>query len=215
MIRVMLVDDHVVVREGLKRLLDDIEGIDVVAEASHGDEALRRAPAERPDVLLLDVSMPGGGNRILDLIRQLRSQAPQTQVLLLSMHAEGPLAIRALRAGAAGYVTKTSPPGELVTAIYRVFQGRKYLSQPLAESLAEAVGPDEPGDPLTLLSEREFQVLCMLGAGRAIKEIAAELALSPKTVSTYRSRIAVKLRLDSTADLIRFAIEHDLKPLDP
>lgn len=214
MIRILLVDDHEMVREGLKRILSEFPDIEVVAEAASGEQALDRTRTARADVTLLDVSMPGGGSKILDLVRGLRSSAPHSQVLILSMHTEGPLAVQALRAGAAGYVRKTSSPTELVAAIRRVAEGRRYLTRGVAEALADAVAPQPRTKPREQLSEREFEVLCMLGAGKAIKEIARDLDLSAKTVSTYRSRLAEKLGLETTADLIRYAIEHDLSSLE-
>jgi two-component system invasion response regulator UvrY len=159
-------------------------------------------------VLLLDIAMPGGGG--LDVLAQVHTLRPGLRVLVLSMYPEHQYAARVLRAGAAGYLTKDSAPDELVAAIRQTFAGGKYVSQALAEALAEELGADSVQEPHRLLSDREYQVLCMLAAGNTVGEIAADLALSPKTISTYRARILQKLNLTTTAEIMHYAFEHHL-----
>ena len=208
MIRLLIADDHAIVREGLLRLLGECPDMEVQEEASSGDEVLSKLDGLDVDVALLDLSMPGPG--FFELMRQIRDRCPGTAVLVLSMQPEEMYAIRALRAGASGYVTKDHSPKELATAIRRVAGGGRYISPELAESLALGQGLDDNEPRHARLSNREFQVLCRLGAGDSVKEVAARLDLSPKTVSTYRTRILEKLTLETTADLIRYAVEQKL-----
>ncbi len=206
MIRIIVADDHPIVREGLKRLVGHYPDMEVVAEAASGEEALARAREVRASVILLDVSMPGPG--ILALIRLLREEAPQLRILVLSVHSEEQYAVRTLRAGAAGYLMKDNTPDRLAEAIRRVHRGGRFVSSTLAEKLALDLVSDD--DPLKRLSNREFEVLSGLTAGLGTKQIAARLSVSPKTVSTYRARILEKLGCQTTAELIRFGIEHGL-----
>ena len=209
MIRLLIADDHPVVREGLKRLITECPDMRVVGEAADGDAVLEQSKTAGADVLLLDISMPGPG--LLDIMRQLRMERPDLRVLVLSMHPEDDYAVRALRAGAAGYLTKNRSPEELAAAIRRVYRGEKYVSAALAERLAWELEPAAAGErPHAVLSDREYRVLCKLGTGRSSKQIAAEVALSPKTISTYRKRILHKLKLKTNAELIRYVIEHGL-----
>jgi two-component system, NarL family, invasion response regulator UvrY len=208
MMRILIADDHAVVRQGVKRILDDMNGSIVVEEASNGRELLAQATTKTWDVVLLDISMPGRNG--LEVLRQLKSLYPALPVLVFSMHPEDQYAVRAFKAGAAGYLTKDSIPDELVTAIRRVVGGRHYVSAALAEYLVLEVTHD-PDTPLhARLSDRELQVLCMLGSGRTVTDIAAELSLSIKTISTYRSRILEKMHLRSNAELIHYAVRHQL-----
>lgn len=208
MIRLLIADDHAIVREGLRRLLGECPDMEVREEASSGDEILAKLDALDVDVALIDLSMPGPG--FFELMRHLHDRRPGVAILVLSMQPEDMYAVRALRAGAAGYVTKDRSPSELATAIRRVAAGGRYISADLAESLALGHGLDPNRQGHDQLSNREFQVLCRIGAGDSVKEIAARLDLSPKTVSTYRTRILEKLELDTTAELIRYAVEHKL-----
>lgn len=208
MIRTLLADDHRIVREGLRRLLNDAPDIEVVAEVGSGYEALALAAEVRPDVMVLDVSMPGPG--LLEVIRGGLAAHGRCRVLILSAHPESEYAVRAIRAGAAGYLVKDRSPEELVAAVRQVASGRRYLTPEVADLLADETARPAPEAPEEVLSERERQVLGLLAAGRANKEIAAELGVSPKTVSTYRARLLEKLHLDSTADLIRFALRNRL-----
>jgi len=208
MIRVLLADDHVLVREGLKRLLGGSPDVEVVAEAATGDEVLPLAREHTVDVLVLDVSMPGVG--FLEVLRQLREQHPRIKVVVLSGHPEDEYAERALKAGATGYVTKERTPNELLEAIRRSAQGLRYVSESLAQHLVARLSGDQERPAHQALSDREFEVLQLLGRGKSIKEIGAVLALSPKTVSTYRERILQKLDLKTTADLIRYAVQQGL-----
>lgn len=208
MIRVLLADDHVVVRDGLRRMLAATGDIAVVAEAGHGDEVLQRLSAVPADVLVMDVSMPGPG--FLEVLRTLRERHPRVRVVILSAHAEEEYAERALKSGALAYVTKERSPEELQEAIRRAARGVRYVSERLAAALADRLAGQGVLSGHDLLSEREFEVLRLLGRGRSVKEIGALLAVSPKTVSTYRARILEKLRLAGTAELIRYAIEHRL-----
>ena len=208
MIRLLIADDHPIVREGLKRLVADCPDMQLVGEAVNGTEILGKTESVGVDVLLLDISMPGPG--FLETMRRLRVERPGVRVLVLSVHPEDLYAVRALRAGAAGYVTKEHSPEELAEAIRRVYQGRRYVSPSLAERLAVELGPDAEKLPHQRLSDREYQVLCRLGAGNGVSEIASELGVSPKTVSTYRTRVIEKMQLSTNADLIRYAIEHKL-----
>ena len=208
MIRVLIADDHPIVREGLKRVVADAEGLVVAGEVSTGDEVLQAATRLRPDLILLDVSMPGPG--FLEVMRVLRSQLPEQRVLVISVHTESSYAARALRSGANGYLTKDQSTENLASAIRHVHEGNQYISPMLAEQLALGQLRGEVAAPHELLSEREYQVLCRFGCGRTVKEIAEELELSPKTVSTYRSRILEKTELRTSADLIRYAIENGL-----
>ena len=209
MIRVYVADDHPIVREGLKRLLAEHREMDLVGEASTGDEALAKlGETTSADVLLLDVSMPGPG--VLEIIRRLREQQPSLRILVLSVHSEDRYAIRTLRAGASGYLMKDRTPEELAGAIRKVYRGGRYVSETLAERLALDLVDDYSERPHERLSNREYQVLTGLAVGRSSKEIAARLRVSPKTVATYRARLLEKLDLKTTADLIRYALEHDL-----
>ncbi len=208
MIRLLIADDHPVVRQGLRRIVDDCPDIAVVGELQDGDQVLAILQTSDADVLLLDISMPGLG--FLELMQQIGRAWPRLKVLVLSVHPEDQYAVRALRAGAVGYLTKSHSPEELAEAIRRIYRGGRYVTPTLAEKLAFELRPEAGGPAHESLSDREFQVLCLVGAGKSLKEIAAELAVSPKTVSTYRARILEKMQLRSTADLIRYAVEHEL-----
>lgn len=207
MIRVLLADDHAIVRDGLTRLLHSTPDIRVSAEVASGDAVVPTVADGGVDVVLLDVSMPGLG--FLEVLRQLGERFPRVRTVVLSAHAEGEYAERALRAGATGYVTKERTPTDLLDAIRRAHRGVRFISETLAQQLAARLSEGSPGDH-RILSDREFQVLQLLGRGKSIKEIGAHLSLSPKTISTYRERILEKLRLKTTADLIRYAVQHKL-----
>lgn len=208
MIRVLIADDHPIVRSGLRRIAEEDTGINVTAEASSGQETVSRLATSIVDVVLLDVSMPGAP--FMETLRQIREEHPTVRVLVLSAHPEDQWAIRALRAGASGYLTKDHSPGQLVEAVRRVFRGGKYVSPQLAERLASQLGPSFDGAPHELLSDREFEVLRRLGAGHTVKDVAAAMKLSPKTVSTYRSRLLAKLQASSNADLVQYVTSHGL-----
>jgi two-component system, NarL family, invasion response regulator UvrY len=210
-IRLLIADDHPIVREGLKRIVADAPDLEVVGEAVDGNDAIAKSTALEPDVVLLDVYMPGPG--FLETLRRLRTDRPELRVLVLSVQAEDDYAIRALRAGAAGYLTKDHSPERLAEAIRQVHRGGRFLTTRLAQRMASVLDHERPLHEA--LSEREYQVFRMLGGGLSGKEIAAELELSPKTVSTYRTRVLRKLNLKSNADLIRYAVEHDLVDPNP
>ena len=210
MIRVLIADDHPVVRSGLRRIAEEDKGITVTAEASNGQETLSAMTTAIVDVVLLDVSMPGAP--FIETLRRLRDQYPTVRVLVLSAHPEDQWAVRALRAGASGYLTKDHSPDQLVDAVRRVHRGGRYVSPTLAERLAAQLGTEFAGAPHEQLSDREFEVLRRLGAGHTVKDVAAQLKLSPKTVSTYRARLMEKLRVTSNADLVRYVSQHGLAP---
>lgn len=205
LIRVFIADDHAIMREGLRRILNDRSDIRVVGEAATSEEIFERLEESDPHVLLLDISMPGPG--FLETMRQLREE--EVRILVVSLYPEEQFGLRALKAGAAGYLTKDRSADELVDAIRRVHSGRRYLSETLADRLASELANGE-GEPHEELSEREFQVMQMLGEGMTIGEISERLSLSPKTVSTYRTRILQKLDLRTTADIVRYAVENEL-----
>ncbi len=208
MIRLVVADDHEVVRDGVRHISDNHPDIKVVAEAADGDELLYLLEDIDLDVLILDVSMPGPG--FLKGMERIKAVKPKLPVLVLSMYSEKEWARRALKAGAAGYIAKANTVTELATAIRRVHSGARYVSQELAEALASQLVGDADTPPHEALSNREYQVLCLLAAGKGLKEIAAQLGVSSKTVSTFRTRTLEKLGLHSTADLIRYAAEHRL-----
>jgi DNA-binding NarL/FixJ family response regulator len=208
MIRLFIADDHPVVRAGLRGIIDGEADFEVVGEAYDGGDMLARIGRTPAEVLLLDVSMPGPG--FLEVLRGLKQDHPRVAVLVLSVHPEDQYAVRALRAGAAGYLTKDHSPEELVAAIRKVHRGGKYVSPSLAEKLAVGLESGADGSPHERLSNREYDVLCLLGSGRTVKEIASRLALSPKTVSTYRARVLEKMKLATNADLVRYAAQHGL-----
>lgn len=213
MIKLLIADDHPIVREGLKRIVAECPDMTVVSEAGDGDELLELLRGSAVDVLLLDISMPGP--EFLELMRQLREEWPSVRVLVLSTHPEDQYAVRSLRAGAAGYLSKDRSPDRLADAVRRVFRGAKYVTEELADKLASELDPGNERPAHEVLSDREYQVLCLLGAGHTAKEISQRLTLSPKTVSTYRTRVLEKLGLRSTPDLIRYAVEHGLSERRP
>lgn len=208
MIRLFIADDHPVVRAGLRGIVDGEPDFEVVGEAYDGGDMLARIGRTPAEVLLLDVSMPGPG--FLEVLRGLKQDHPRVAVLVLSVHPEDQYAVRALRAGAAGYLTKDHSPEELVAAIRKVHRGGKYVSPSLAERLAVGLEIGANDSPHEQLSNREYDVLCLLGSGRTVKEIASRLTLSPKTVSTYRARVLEKMKLATNADLVRYAAQHGL-----
>jgi DNA-binding NarL/FixJ family response regulator len=206
--KVLIADDHAVVRRGVREILEDAPLGLFVEETSSASETLKAVRDNAYDIVLLDISFPDGSG--LDVLRQICLQCPQTRVLLLSMYPEEQYAQRALRLGASGYLTKDSTPNELVIAIQKVAVGGKYITQALAERLADEIGEEIQKAPHETLSDREYQVLTHLGGGMSIHAIAAELSLSPKTVSTYRSRLLKKLNLKTSADIIHYVIENRL-----
>jgi two-component system invasion response regulator UvrY len=208
MIRVLVADDHAVVRRGVVQILDEAPDMVAAGEASTGRQVLNEIQEHDFDVLVLDIAMPEGSG--LEVLNQLQTLKPNLRVLILSMYPEKQYAVRALKAGAAGYLTKESAPGELLTAIRRVAQGGKYISQSLAEELAAGLVGEAEMPPSERLSDREYQVVRLLAQGKTVTEIATELALSIKTISTYRARVLEKLNLRNTAEIIRYAFEHGI-----
>ena len=208
MIRILVADDHTVVREGLKRIVADSRDMVVAGEARNGQEVLEEVLKGHYDVVLLDISIPGRSG--LDVLKELKSQRPNLPVLLLSIHPEEQYAARVLRLGASGYLTKESAQDELVTAIRKVAVGGKYVSLPLAEQLASQLGLVASKPLHQTLSDREYQVLCMIASGKTVREIAEELFLGAKTISTYRSRLLRKMDMKNDAELIRYAIHNRL-----
>jgi DNA-binding NarL/FixJ family response regulator len=208
MIRLAIADDHPIVREGLRRIVSLDGSISVAGEASSAAELFRLLDGVAADVVLLDVSMPGAA--FMDTLRELRSRHPSIRVLVLSVHPEDQWALRALQAGAMGYLTKDHSPEQLVQAIHRVAVGRKYVSESMADRLAGMAGAAASLPPHERLSDREFEVLRGLGSGMLVKDIAEQLQLSPKTVSTYRARLLEKMGLTSKADLVRYVVSHGL-----
>ena len=208
MIRTLIADDHAVVRQGLRQILQDTTDMQVTGEAASGPETLDRVRDDSYDVVVLDITMPGRSG--FDVLKELRVERPELPVLVLSMHPEEQFAVRLLKAGAAGYLNKESAPEELVKAIRKVVAGGRYVSPTLAEKLAFEI--DAGSDRLAheTLSDREFQVMRMMASGKTVKEIAAELALSVKTISTYRARILTKMNLHTNAELIHYAITNQL-----
>lgn len=207
-IRIIVADDHPILRAGLVSVLDASPDLRVVAEAGNGAEVLRAMRDVAFDVLLLDVSMPGKSG--LDLVRQIRSDNPRLPILIVSSHPEDQYALRAIKAGASGYVTKMSAPADLVTAVRTVSNGRKFITPALAELLADHVERPDDGVPHERLSDREFQTLKMIGAGHSLTEIAEVLCISVKTVSVYRSRVLEKMRMKNNVELTRYVVEHGL-----
>lgn len=208
MIKILIADDHRIVREGLKQILAETQDMIVTDEANNAQEVLKKVWDNDFDVLLLDISMPGRSG--LDILKQLKSDRPKLSVLVLSMYSEEQYALRALRAGASGYMTKESAPDELIEAIRKVSTGRKYISPSVAEKLAFSLESGDERPPQETLSDREFQVMCMIASGKTIKAIADELSLSVKTVSTYRARILEKMRMKNNAELTHYAIQNKL-----
>ncbi|HVT19677.1 MAG TPA: response regulator transcription factor [Thermoanaerobaculia bacterium] len=207
MIRVLLADDHPLFREGLKGILLERGDFSVVAETGDGEEALRQATQTRPDVVVLDLAMPGRGG--LETTREIKRRSAGTRVLILTAHREDHLAVRCLKAGADGYMTKQAGADMVVAILRKIHDGGKFMSPELAERVVRAlVSPED--EPLARLSDREYQVLRLLASGQTIGAIAAELNLSTQTIGTYRARLLRKLELKSTMELIRFALEAGL-----
>jgi two-component system invasion response regulator UvrY len=207
-IKVFIADDHAIVREGLKQILADTRDIVVAGEAENGSDALRLFRKSGCHVVLLDISMPDRSG--IEVLKQIKKEKPELAVLMLSMHREDQYAIRSLKAGAAGYLTKQSAPKELVNAIRQVAGGLKYISAALAQELANHVGEDHEAALHETLSDREYQTLTLIASGMTVGAIAKELSLSVKTVSEYRSRLLVKMKLKNSAELTHYAIRNGL-----
>ncbi|MEK6680327.1 MAG: response regulator transcription factor [Nitrospirota bacterium] len=208
MIKILIADDHAIVRKGLKQILADAPDIASIDEAGSGQEALKKVRENNYNVVLLDISMPGMSG--VDVLKQLKTERPKLPVLILTMHPEEQYAVRILKAGASGYLTKESAPDELISAIQKVSQGGKYISPSLAEKLACDLDSAVMQPLHERLSDREYQIMTMLASGKSTKEIAHELSLGMPTVSTYRFRILLKMKLKNNAELISYAIKNNL-----
>ncbi|TFW26019.1 response regulator [Duganella callida] len=207
-IKVFIADDHAIVREGLKQILAETRDIVVAGEAESGLDAIKLFRKSDCQVVLLDISLPDRNG--IEVLKQIKKEKPELAVLMLSMHREDQYAIRALKAGAAGYLTKQSAPKELVNAIRQVGGGLKYISPALAQELANHVGEDHEVPLHDTLSDREYQTLTMIASGKTVGMIAKELSLSVKTVSEYRARLLVKMKLKNSAELTHYAIKNQL-----
>ena len=207
-LRILLADDHTIIRDGLKQILADTEDLVVTGEAANGLEVMQKVREGDWDLLVLDISMPGRNG--LELIRLIKEEKPELPILVLSMHHEEQYAVRALQAGALGYLTKESDSDLLVTAIRRVAKGGVHISDKVAELMVRGIRPTDKLLPHNLLSDREYQVFNMLVTGRSLTEIGAELSLSVKTISTHKTHILQKMNLSGTAELIRYAVAHNL-----
>ena len=207
-IRVLIADDHAIVRQGLRQILSDTSDLTVTGEAENGVQAVQMVRSGEWDVILMDVSMPDRNG--IDALKLIKKEFPRLPILILSMYPEEQYAIRALKAGAAGYLTKQSAPDLLVTAIRQVASGKKYVSPSLAEELANAIGEDSDRPAHEKLSDREYQTLCMIASGKTPTEIAEALNLSVKTVSVYRARLREKMNLRNNAELTHYGLKHGL-----
>ncbi len=207
-IHIFIADDHAIVREGLKQILAADPGIIVAGEAGNGQELLIAVRKHRYDVILLDISMPDRSG--IEILKQLREEKPDIPVIMLSIHPEDQYAIRCIKAGASGYLTKDTSPENLVKAIRKVSCGGRYISDTLAERMADIIGGDSGEKPHELLSDREFQIFQMLAEGKTVSEIAGILFLSVTTISTYRSRILSKMSLRNNSELMNYALKNRL-----
>jgi len=208
MINVMLVDDHGLVRNGIKRILNDVDGISVVAEAENGEQAIRQVRKQRPDVILMDISMPGIGG--LEATRKIALSLPGVKIIAVSIHDDDPFPARLLEAGAVGYLTKGCDVREIISAIRSVHTGKQYITPAVAQKLALSFLNNGEKSPIDRLTQRETQVMLMIVKGNTNKEISEKLCLSPKTTSTYRYRLFDKLGVFNEVELIRFAIRYGL-----
>lgn len=207
-IKILIADDHAVVRQGLKQILTDTPGMNVAGEAANAQEVLSKVRSGDWDVLILDLSMPGSSG--LDTLKEVKREQPKLPVLVLSIHSEDQYAERVLRAGGSGYMTKDCAVDELISAIRKVHSGGKYVSPQLAEKLAFELENDSERLPHETLSDREYHVMRRIASGKTVKEIADELSLSAKTISTYRVRVLRKMKLKNNAEVIHYAIQNSL-----
>ncbi|MBI2315625.1 MAG: response regulator transcription factor [Betaproteobacteria bacterium] len=210
--RVLICDDHAIVRQGLKQVIGETSDIRGVAEAGGYPEVMKPLREGGIDLLLLDISLPGKNG--IEILKLVKKEFPKLPVLVLSMYPEDQYAVRAIRAGAGGYLTKQSAADQLVTAIRRVAGGRKYITPELAEALANTLGGDCAAAAHAALSDREYQTMCMIASGKALSQIAEELSLSAKTVSVYRARLLEKMGLANNAEITHYALKHGLVQLD-
>lgn len=207
-LKVLIADDHAVVRRGLRQILEAEPDLEVAGEATSGAEVMDALRIQRYDVVVLDITMPGRGG--LEVLHEIRQKFPELRVLILSMHPEERYALRVLKAGAAGYLTKESAADELIIALRKVAAGGKYVSPTLAERLVDEIGTEISKSPHERLSDREHQILCMIASGMTVTGIASELHLGTNTVSTYRARLLGKLKLSNNAELTHYAIRNRL-----
>lgn len=208
MTRILIADDHAIVRQGLVRILEKNGGMQIVAEHDNGTDALDWLRNNNCDIALIDISMPGMNG--IDLLKRLREEKPKLPVLVISIYSEDQYAVRLIRAGAAGYLTKGCAPAIVVEAVHQVISGKKYISPAVAEMLANEIGNSHEKLPHEILSDREYQIFLLLASARTIVEIAETLVLSAKTISTYRSRILGKMGLHNNAELMRYAVDKHL-----
>ncbi len=208
MIKVLVVDDHAIVRRGIAEILSEMGDVIVGGQAASAPEAMRLVRAQRFDIVILDITMPGGNG--IELIGEIRRERPDARVLILTVHSEQQYAVRAIRAGAAGFLTKETAPEKLVDAVRRIAAGGRYISAELAETLASMIAGEGRGPPHERLSDREFEVLKMLASGKTVSNVANELHLSVKTISTFRSRILQKMGMRSNAELTHYAVRSGL-----
>lgn len=210
-IRIVLADDHAIVREGLKRIVGEVADFAVAGEAADGTEVMRAVREREFDVLVLDLSMPGRSG--MELIKLVKAEKPRLRILVLSMHQEMQYAVRAIKSGASGYLTKESAPAQLEQAIRKIAGGGAYISAEVAEQLALGAMPGSDALPHEALSDREFEVFRLLVAGEAVTDIAGKLNLSVKTVSTHKANLMQKLGLANQTELVRYALKHGLAEL--
>ena len=206
--KILIADDQIIIREGLKQILSRLPEVESVDEAANGQEVMRKVSKKKYDIIVLDISMPGQSG--LEVLKELRQKRPNTAVLVLSIHPEENYAVRVLKAGAAGYINKSSASDELVQAIRTVVAGGKYITPKTAEKLVKEIKFDTVKSSHEKLSDREYQVLCMIASGKTVKEISEYLCLSIKTVSTYRSRILEKMEMKNNSELTFYAIKNEL-----
>lgn len=208
MIKVLIADDHPIVRRGLRQILEESSEMLVGAEVGTAPDVMAAVLAERWNVIVLDISLPGGNG--IDLVREIKKERPDARVLILTAHPEEQYAVRAIKAGAAGFLTKESAPDKLLEATRKIAQGGRYVSAELAETLASLLAGDSEGAPHERLSDREFEILKLLGSGKTVSEVAAGLGLSVKTVSTHRVRMLKKMDMKTNAELTHYAIKNGL-----
>ncbi len=208
MIRILIVDDHPIIRDGLRSALAQESGLEVVGEAQNAEEAMTGARSLKPDVVLLDISLPGKNG--FEVLKQLQAEMPEVRTLILSTYSERQYAVRCLKSGAWGYLTKSSRSAELIEAIRTIMRGQKYVGASLAQLLASEIDPGRSRLPHESLSDREFQILCLFGQGKTVTQIADILSLSVSTVGTHRAHILEKMHMQSTVELVRYAYEHGL-----